>query len=59
MRRPKKKKFVKREEKVLHRINDKILARQIRLVREGQEPKVLATPAALKLAEEEAEGTES
>jgi translation initiation factor IF-3 len=53
MRRPKKKKFVKREEKVLHRINDKILARQIRLVREGQEPKVLATPAALKLAEEE------
>lgn len=53
MRRPRKKKFVKREEKVLHRINDKILARQIRLVREGQEPKVLATPAALKLAEEE------
>lgn len=53
MRRPRKKKFVKREEQVLHRINDKILARQIRLVREGQEPKVLATPAALKLAEEE------
>lgn len=53
MRRPKKKKFVKREEKVLHRINDKILARQIRLVREGQEPIVMATPAALKLAEEE------
>lgn len=53
MRRPKKKNFVKREEKVLHRINDKILARQIRLVREGQEPIVMAVPAALKLAEEE------
>jgi len=53
MRRPRKKKFVKREEKVLHRINDKIQARQIRLVREGQEPIVMATPAALKLAEEE------
>jgi translation initiation factor IF-3 len=53
MRRPRKKKFVKREEKVLHRINDKIQARQIRLVREGQEPLVMATPAALKLAEEE------
>lgn len=53
MRRPRKKKFVKREEKVLHRINDKIQARQIRLVLEGQEPIVMATPAALKLAEEE------
>ena len=52
MRRPRKK-FVKREVKEQHKINDKIFARTIRLVREGQEPKVMATSAALQLADEE------
>lgn len=52
MRRPKKK-FVKREEKVLHRINDKITVREIRLVMEGREPQVISTSEALKMAEAE------
>ena len=52
MRRPRKK-FVKREEKILHKINDKITVREVRLVMEGTEPKVLATNEALKLAEAE------
>src|SRR5690606_11707200 len=36
-----------------HRINDKIFARQIRLVMEGEEPKVMATSEALKIADEQ------
>lgn len=52
MRKPKKT-FVKREETVKHRINDKITAREIRLVVEGSEPKVLSTAEALRLADEE------
>ncbi len=52
MRRPNKK-FVRREETEQHRINGKIYARTIRLVRDGQEPKVMATSEALKLAEAE------
>lgn len=52
MRRPNKK-FVRREETEQHRINGKISARTIRLVREGQEPKIMATSEALKLAEAE------
>lgn len=51
MRRPRKRNFQKREEKVLHRINDKILVREVRLVRDGQEPQVLSTPDALREAE--------
>jgi len=53
MRRPRKKNFQKREEKILHRINDKITVREIRLVREGQEPQVLNTSDALREAEAE------
>jgi translation initiation factor IF-3 len=53
MRRPRKKNFQKREEKILHRINDKIVAREIRLVREGQEPQVMDTRDALREAEAE------
>lgn len=53
MRRPKKRSFQKREEKVLHRINDKIIAREVRLVREGQEPQVLSISDALREAEAE------
>ena len=39
--------FVKREEEAQHRINDKISAQEIRLVNEGEEPKVLTLAAAL------------
>ncbi len=53
MRKPHRKNFVKREEKELHRINEKITAREIRLVREGQEPIIISTREALKLADEE------
>lgn len=51
MRRPRKRNFQKREEKILHRINDKITVREVRLVREGQEPQVMSTPDALNEAE--------
>ena len=43
--------FVKREEEAQHRINDKISAQEIRLVNEGEEPKVLTLAAALEMAE--------
>lgn len=36
-----------------HRINEKILAREVRLVTEGEEPLVLSTVDAIKLAEEQ------
>ena len=52
MRRPRKK-FVKREETVKHKINDKIYAREIRLVMEGQEPQVMATSKAIAMADEQ------
>lgn len=52
MRRPKKK-FVKREETAQHRINDKITAREIRLVGDGREPEVMSLDKALKLADEQ------
>ena len=51
MRRPRKRNFQKREEKVLHRINDKITVREVRLVREGQEPQIMNTQEALREAE--------
>jgi translation initiation factor IF-3 len=53
MRKNTKKPFVRREEKEEHKINEKILAREIRLVTEGEEPQVLTTSDALKLAEEQ------
>jgi translation initiation factor IF-3 len=45
--------FVKREEEALHRINDKIFASEIRLVIEGEEPKVLSVSKAIAMAEEQ------
>ena len=53
MRRPNRKKFVRREERDPHRINDKITVREVRLVMEGEEPKVMSTAAAIKLADDE------
>lgn len=53
MRRPKKKFTPRREEQAQHKINEKIYARQIRLVREGQEPEVMATSKAIEIANEE------
>ncbi|MES2800545.1 MAG: translation initiation factor IF-3 [Bacteroidota bacterium] len=52
MRKNTKKPFVRREEKEEHKINDRIFAKEIRLVVEGEEPKVMATLDALKMAEE-------
>lgn len=49
-RRPKKPFRVQKEE--LHRVNGKILSREVRLVGEGSEPRVLATNEAIKLADE-------
>ncbi len=45
--------FVKREEEAQHRINDKIVAAEIRLVVEGEEPQVMSVSKAIALAEEE------
>jgi translation initiation factor IF-3 len=53
MRKNTKKPFVKREEKEEHKINEKITSREIRLVLEGQEPKVMSTNEALRMAEEQ------
>lgn len=44
---------VRKVETEQHRINEKIVAREIRLVFEGEEPKVLSTAAALQMAEEQ------
>jgi len=52
MRKDNRKPFVKREEDQ-HRINEKIIAREIRLIIEGAEPVVMSTFEALKLAEEQ------
>lgn len=53
MRKNTKKPFVRREEKEEHKINEKILAREIRLIVDGAEPMVLSTSEALKMAEEQ------
>jgi translation initiation factor IF-3 len=53
MRKNTKKPFVRREEKEEHKINEKIIAREIRLVIEGQEPQVMSTASALRMAEEQ------
>ena len=53
MRKNTRKPFVKREEKEEHRINEKIIAREIRLVIEGQEPMVVSTSDAIKMADEQ------
>ena len=53
MRKNTKKPFVRREEKEEHKINEKILAREIRLIVDGAEPMVLSTTEALRMAEEQ------
>jgi translation initiation factor IF-3 len=53
MRKNTRKPFVKREEADQHKINEKILSREIRLVMEGEEPKVMTTSDAIKMAEEQ------
>jgi translation initiation factor IF-3 len=53
MRRDNRKPFVKREDQAKHRINERITAREIRVVFEGEEPQVLSTTEALRLAEEQ------
>jgi translation initiation factor IF-3 len=53
MRKNTKKPFVRREEKEEHKINEKILAREIRLIVDGAEPVVLSITEALRMAEEQ------
>jgi translation initiation factor IF-3 len=45
--------FVKREIEAQHRINDKIVAAEIRLVIEGEEPQVMSVSRGIALAEEQ------
>jgi translation initiation factor IF-3 len=52
MRKDNRKPFVKREEDQ-HRINEKIMAREIRLIMDGAEPIVISTAEAMKMAEEQ------
>ena len=52
MRKDNRKPFVKREEDQ-HKINERITAREVRLVFEGEEPKVVSLAEALRLAEEQ------
>ena len=53
MRKNTRKPFVRREERDEHKINELITAREIRLVMEGQEPKVMSVSEALRMAEEQ------
>lgn len=43
--------FVKREVEALHRINEKIIATEVRLITEGQEPQLVSTSDAIQMAE--------
>lgn len=52
MRKDNRKPFVRREEE-LHKINGKITAREVRIVFEGEEPRVMNTSDAIRLAEEQ------
>ena len=53
MRKDNRKPFIKREETEVHKINGKITAREVRIVFEGEEPRVMNTADAIKLAEEQ------
>jgi translation initiation factor IF-3 len=53
MRKEPRKRFLPKEETEQHKINNKITAREIRLVMENEEPKVMSTFDAIKLAEEQ------
>lgn len=52
MRKDNRKPFAKREEDQ-HRINERIIAREVRLIIEGQEPIVVSTAEALRMADEQ------
>lgn len=52
MRKEPRKRIAPRQENEQHRINAKITAREIRLVVEGEEPRVVSTQEAIKMAEE-------
>ncbi len=53
MRKEPRKRLVPQQEPDQHKINEKITAREIRLVMESEEPKVMSTYDAIKLAEEQ------
>ena len=53
MRRTPRRPFVRREEAAQHKINQKILAPEVRLVMEGREPMVIATSKAIDMAMDE------
>ena len=53
MRKEPRKRLVPQQEPDQHKINEKISSREIRLVMEGEEPKVMSTYDAIKLAEEQ------
>lgn len=53
MRKDNRRPFVRKEDNDQHKINGKITAREIRLVVEGEEPQVMSTYDAIKLAEEQ------
>jgi translation initiation factor IF-3 len=53
MRKDSRKPFVRKEDNDQHKINGKITSREIRLVIEGEEPKVMNTSDAIRLAEEQ------
>jgi hypothetical protein len=53
MRKDNRRPFVRKEDNDQHKINGKITAREVRLVVEGEEPQVMSTYDAIKLAEEQ------
>lgn len=52
MRKEPRKRIAPRQENEQHRINAKITSREVRLVVEGEEPRVVSTQEAIKMAEE-------
>jgi len=53
MRKDSRKPFVRKEDNDQHKINGKITSREVRVVTEGEEPRVMSTFDAIKLAEEQ------
>ena len=53
MRRPAKKPFVRRQEEELHKINGRINVPEVRVVFEGEEPRVMVTADAIAMADEQ------
>ncbi len=52
MRKDSRKPFVRKEDNDQHKINGKITAREVRVVNDGEEPIVMSTVDAIKMAEE-------